>query len=125
MYGRLFGHLPQLQEQTTAVFQHAEPLLSFGGLYLTIHAYFLKSLFVSKGQVTRIQTLFLSNRDCSIWHCSSHVYPVNTFGAAALHLQSDLVEKVRRHLYPIHQNTYFHQISKESFLQRFHIPIIH
>ncbi len=62
----------------------------------------------------------------SIWFMASWTHLCEILLVlAALYLQSDLVNKVRCHLYPIHQNTYFHQISKESFLQRFHIPIIH
>ncbi len=44
--------------------------------------------------------------------------PYGIVQLAALDLQSDLVKKVRRHLYLIHQDTYFHQIGKEFFLQR-------
>jgi hypothetical protein len=104
---------------------HPARSLSFGGPYLTSHAYFSKSWLVSKGQVTRIQTLFLSNQDCSIWHCSSHVYPVNTFGACCPVSSIGSGGEGETSPYPIDQNTYFHRISKESFLQRFHIPIIH
>ena len=42
-----------------------------------------------------------------------------------LYMHSNLVKKVRCNFYPIHQDSHFHRVCKESFLQCLHIPIIH